>query len=250
MTKEVAIIDVKEVAEFRLFTGSIDIKSLVKDNLGGEKFDPSDLSRISVPAGGGTTFEVSGAGGIYETKKIPAVIVHVQPQRLYWETQYGEGEVTPPDCFSTDLLVGHGSPGGNCAECPMNQFGSGRGGEGKACSEKRNIYILTKDTLLPYNLSAPVKSIQNYRKYLVALTQVGVNIRQVITIIGLEKDKNKAGISYGKLTFEMGPDLTKEQRAAVEAFREGFVPIIESTSMRTAAYDVAQPADAEAPSFA
>lgn len=249
MSKEVAVINQKEVAEFRLFADNMDVRALVQSNLGGEKFDPGDLARISVPAGGGTTFEIPDAGGVYEAKKIPAIIVHVQPQRLYWERQYGDGEITPPDCVSIDLINGHGNPGGKCAECALNEFGSGRDGEGKACSERRNIYILTRDALLPYNLSAPVKSIANYRKYLVSLTQKGVNIKDVITIVGLEKDKNKSGIVYGKLTFELGPELSPEQKKSVSAFREGFVPIIEQSLQSPASYEVHAAEEAEAPSF-
>lgn len=251
MSKEVAVITENEVAEFRLFGagGSTDIQALVEDNLGGEQFSPNDLTRITVPAGGGTSFEVPNASGEAESlKKLAAVIVYVQKQRLYWKEAFGSGEVTPPDCVSMDLINGHGEPGGKCAECPLNEFGSGRNGEGKACTEKRNIYILTKDALLPYNLTAPVKSIENYRKYLVALTQRGVNIKDIVTVIGLEKDKNKAGIPYSKLIFEAGPALTADQKAKVEAFRLGFIPIIQSVS--PSSYEVVQPEGEDANAFA
>lgn len=242
MTKEVALISKNEIAEFKIFGqgGELAIQALVEDNLGGEQFSHTDLTRISIPAGGGTTFEIPNAAGEPESlKKLAAVIVYVQKQRVYWSQPFGSGDDSPPDCVSMDLVEGYGEPGGKCAVCKLNQFGSGTGGTGKACSEKRNIYIMTKDVLLPYNLSAPIKSVENYRKYLVALTQRGVNIKDIITVIGLEKTKNKGGIPYSRLTFEAGPELTAEQKAKVSAFRDGFIPIIQSVQVSPASYEVA-----------
>lgn len=47
-------------------------------------------------------------------------------------------------CRSDDMKVGVGEPGGECAKCPLAQFGSARGGEGKgtACSEFYNYAVL------------------------------------------------------------------------------------------------------------
>lgn len=110
----------------------------------------------------------------------------------------------------------------------MNEFGSGsQETKSKACQEKRNIYILTPDTLLPYNLSAPVESIKNYKSYLQGLTRKDININSIITRIGLEKAKNSNGINYSKLTFTAGPRLTPEQIKMLEDFKKSFAPIID-----------------------
>lgn len=251
MTKELAIKQ-SEVAEFRLFAEpDLDVKEIVEDNMGGERFNPSDLTRIPMPAAGGTTFQVPTTDGEVDMKKIPAIIVHVQPARLYWEKPFGSGEVTPPNCFSPDLLTGIGNPGGKCNECPMNEFRSGKDGVGKACTERRNLYILTKDTLLPYNLSAPVQSIKNYKAYLQNLTRSGISVKNIVTIIGLEKDKSQGGIAYSKLTFEAGPPLTLEQKQMIAAFRSSFSTVMEQTKMQNAAaFDVRTECSETSPDFA
>ena len=251
MTKELAIKE-SEIAEFKLFANpDLDVKEIVEDNMGGEIFTPSDLTRIPMPAAGGTTFQVPTTDGEVDMKKIPAIIVHVQPARLYWEKPFGSGEVTPPDCFSQNLLTGIGSPGGKCNECPMNEFGSGKDGIGKACTERRNLYILTKDTLLPYNLSAPVQSIKNYKAYLQNLTRAGVSVKSIVTVIGLEKDKSQGGISYSRLTFEAGPPLSADQKKVVAAFRSSFAAVMEQAKMQnTAAFDVRTECSETSPDFA
>lgn len=228
-SKELAPFEVKEVAQFGLFQDmELEISELLEENLGDEELKPEDLTRITVPAGGGTIFEIPTVDGDLEAKEIEVIILKVTPVRLFWRSAYGEGEQTPPDCKSCDLINGVGAPGGKCADCPMNEFRSAQNGEGKACSERRNLFVLPANALLPYNMSCPTKSIDNLKKYQQELIRAGKTMARTTTLISLEKDTSKGGIKYSKLYFKPGRPLTKEQAAIVKQYRESFAQVLNS----------------------
>lgn len=229
MTKELTTLEVKDVAEFALFNHDLNLQSLFEENLADDEFKPSDLARISVPAGGGKTFEIPATEGPVEVKELEAVIVKATPARFYWKDPFGASGVgSPPDCYSDDLINGHGEPGGLCVDCPMNQFPEG-GKEAKPCTEKRNIFILPADSLLPYNLSCPVQSIKNFKKYRIDLTRRGLTVTSITTLISLQKEKNNNGITYTQMIFRPGRTLSKEQAAIVQAYRDSFSKVLEQT---------------------
>ena len=214
-------IAVRPVNEFALFTqADTNITKLIEDNLGDEDFTPQDLDRITVPAGGGTTFEVPGLEGVEEVKEIQAMIVMVKKGRAYWSEEL-TGEGTPPDCVSTDCVTGIGDPGGDCKVCPFNQFESARQGKGKACKESRSVFILTENTLLPFVLQVPPTSIKVLKKYQTGLTRYGKSIRSVITRISLEKTKTN-GVTHGILKFEPGQALSVDQAKMLDEYRIAF----------------------------
>lgn len=228
MSTELAPLEAKEVAEFALFSNQdVSLHELFEENLADDEFKPGDLNRISVPSGGATTFEIPTADGPVEVKELEAIIIKATPVRFYWKEDFGtSGAGTPPDCYSEDLIHGHGDPGGLCADCPMNQFQNG-GKEGKPCTEKRNIFILPADSLLPYNLSCPVQSIKNFKKYRIDLTRRGLSITSITTLISLQKEKNNNGINYSQLIFRPGRTLSQEQAKVVRAYRDSFSKVLE-----------------------
>jgi hypothetical protein len=228
MSTEMAV---RSVNEFALFQNpDINIPELIRDNLEGEEFSPQDLTRISVPGGGGQTFSIPSPGGDIDAKTVEGIIIKVQPVRLYYEQAFGEGEVTPPTCYSNDGLTGFGEPGGDCQRCPFNEFGSATKGKGKACQERRNIFILPADSLLPYVLSVPVMSIKNYKTYLQYLTRKGISVKAVTTVVGLEKDKSEAGVAFSKLTFREGAPLDDAHKQIVNGYRNAFSGVVDKAT--------------------
>jgi hypothetical protein len=199
------------------------ITTLVKENMAGEDFSASDLPQIKVPAGGGTIFEVSTPAGPVAQAAIDAIVLFAAPGRGYWEKgmdEEGGGEGSPPDCSSDDMIIGIGEPGGLCKTCPKNQFGTATKGAGKACKERRNVYILTPGMLLPYNLRVPATSLKGYKSYLQGLTSADRSINGVITRITLEKTKSKGNITYAQLKFQYVGELNGEQWDAVRKYRQ------------------------------
>jgi len=237
-----ALFTANELQEFRIFgDAELDVSEILDENLADEDFNPSDITRIKVPSGGGSTFEVPTVSGPEPTKEIEGMILKIVPMRMYWKTGLEDGDSGPPDCRSDDMIEGIGDPGGKCANCPMNQFGSDERTGGKLCKEKRNIFLLTPQALLPYNLSCPVKSIGNLKKYKQDLTREGYGLSRVTTRIALESDKNKNNITYSRLTFQFGKMLTPEQISIVRQYKKAFDGVFERAA--------AQGPDPEGPSF-
>lgn len=235
MTQETKDVAVKENNQFALFSdNNVNIQELIQDNLGDEDFSPQDLDRVTLPAGGGTTFELPTFDGVTDVKTIDCIIVSVMPGRAYWKEAL-KGEGTPPDCTSNDAITGFGDPGGPCAECPFNQFGSADSGAGKACKERRNLFFLTDEAILPYVLQVPATSIKLYKKYVISLTRFGNSVYSVRTQISLEKTKNSGGIAYSQLVFRPGSELSPEQTHMVRKYKDTFKAAIERAHKETVA---------------
>ena len=225
MTTDLAVFDPQNFLLFR--SDDISVPDLIRDNLEGEEFSPQDLTRISVPGAGGQMFSIPSPGGDIDAKEIEGIIIKVQPVRIYYDKPFGEGDITPPTCFSNDGLTGVGDPGGDCQKCQFNQWDTATKGRGKACSERRNIFILPADSLLPYVLSVPVMSIKNYKTYLQHLTRKGISIKSTTTIVGLEKAKSEGNITYSKLTFREGSLLDGESKRIISDYRTAFGGVVD-----------------------
>ena len=122
------------------------------------------FERVRIPAGGGTIFEIPGddPDSPEALKDFTAVILHHHPLYAFYRTKYAGGS-NPPDCGSFDGVTGEGDPGGSCAACPYNQFGSGEGG-GKACKNRRRIYLLREGEIFPMLLSLPTGSLKDFTR--------------------------------------------------------------------------------------
>ena len=123
------------------------------------------FDRVTIPAAGGTTFELPGElpGETDAAKEFTGVILYHHPLFAYYRERFTGGN-NAPDCGSYDGVTGAGNPGGVCAQCPLNQFGSGENG-GKACKNKRRIYILREGELIPILLTLPTGSMKEFAVY-------------------------------------------------------------------------------------
>jgi len=224
MTKDTKDVAVKE--NFAIMEGNItDITDMIAENIGDDTITMGDLTKIVFPSGKSTTWtipDIESESGEIETKKILGVIVKTQHTRQYWETEYDGGN-NPPDCASEDGITGIGTPGGNCMECPFSEFGSDAKERGKACHEKRLIFIVLKDDILPTIISAPASSLKNVRTYLFGLTSKRKFVHSVYTEVALVTDKNEDGIDYPKITMRKAgnvetPETTAAYAAAIRPF--------------------------------
>ncbi len=94
------------------------------------------FQRVKVPSGGALQFELpsDNPDNPDYAKYLEGVIVYQHSSNAYWPGGYDDEEKNmPPQCQALDAKLGIGQPGGLCAGCPYNQFGSGANG-GKACS--------------------------------------------------------------------------------------------------------------------
>lgn len=181
------------------------------------------LDKIKIPAGGMTAFEVpdpENDGDTTLAKSITGVILHQHPINAYYATEYKGGN-NPPDCGSFDGVVGSGNPGGICAKCPYNKFGSAAGdSKGKACKNRRMMYILMEGDMFPYRLSLPTGSLSEYGKYAKSLLSKRRFPSQVVTSISLQKASSSTDIGYSQAKFQYVRDLTDAEKTALAGVTE------------------------------
>lgn len=210
----------------------IDIAAVIARNMGGVQITPSDLTRVKVPSGGGTTWEIPTLDGIDESKELIGVIVHTAVQRVYWQQSFEEtGGGTPPDCMSFDAVTGNGTPGGLCGLCPLAQFGSD--GRAQACQMRHLIFLVRPGkSLLPIVINVPPSSLKAARQYLLGLSGEGQIYTAVETSLTLEKTKNRDGIAYAEIKFRrVGP---VEDSEAIERYARDLEPSLRATAQQMA----------------
>jgi len=174
-----------------------ELAAIIEENLGPDGLQPSDLTRISIPGGGSTSWQVENITGVEDFRTIDGVIIAWGTTRKYWAVGLDDAEeTTPPDCASADGLVGSGQfgvgsslhPSGDCITCPMNQWESaGDGARGKACAEGKLLFILREDDIIPVTITCPPTSIKSLREYQTGLVKARKAISSVVTSLALER---------------------------------------------------------------
>lgn len=120
---------------------------------------------------------------------------------------------------SFDGITGVGNPGGDCAGCPFNKFGSGENGA-KACKNRRRIYLLREGEIFPMILSLPTGSLKDFTRYIMRLLSKGKKSNSVVTKFTLKKATNNSGIAYSQAQFSVDRDLTGEEFALISGLTE------------------------------
>lgn len=212
---------------------ALELKEVLQENLGGEAISAFELDRVKVPSGGGTTWEVPTLEGVEDAKAIEGVVIYFKNQNAYWKEKY-DGQNNPPDCVSNDGTVGIGTPGGNCAVCPLNAFGSE--GKGKACKNMRTLFVLREGDVLPLVLTLPPTSLKDARKYFLRLASKGIPYYGVITEITLEKDKNESGITYSKARLALKGVLDAETVKKLKTFQDSLKPALDAIKVDQEGY--------------
>ncbi len=182
-----------------------------------------NFDRIRIPSGGGLTFEVPGddADSPDTVKEFKAVILYHHPVHAYYKDKYTGGS-NPPDCGSMDGHTGIDRETGevkSCKECPYNEFGSGENG-GKACKQRRRIYILRAGEALPNILSLATGSLADFSKYVVRLLSKGKKSNNVVTKFTLKKAQNTGGINYSQAVLSVERDLTELELVSIDKMTE------------------------------
>ena len=202
-------------------------------NLGNTRLDAFDLTRIRVPTGGGTEWVWETFQGEMREKSIEGVITVSRDIRTYWKNPFGSGEGNqPPDCASPDGITGFGDPGGECAVCPMNVFGTK--GRGKLCREGKQIFLHRGTSMMPEVLQLPPTSIQLFRSYLLWLAGQMVPYYSVVTQFTLAPVKNASGILYSEARFRKVADLTEEETQSMTEIHNMFKAYVERLPVQAA----------------
>lgn len=217
-----------------------ELKSVIEVNLAGESggLTEFDLVRASVPSGGGKSFKVEAADGQSESAVIEGVIVCHQNRRAFYEQEFGgEGSGGPPSCWSPDGVTGYGSEaaacGGSCVRCKWSQYGTatknGKPGRGQKCQQKKTLFLVPKDSILPMVISLPPTSLGAFKAYIAQLISKRIPITGIVTAVSLEVAKNKGGQSFSECRFKAVATLAPEEEKTFRAFGELFGKLFRPT---------------------
>lgn len=251
MSTDIATID---KGKFLALNHSTDeIRDIVAANLDGQEVGEFDLIRLTVPAGGGTAWEMETLAGLDSVREVSGIIVHKKRTRAFWPLALGDAPSGPPACSSPDAILGYGKQGATkedpdpdveprrmkCAECPNAQFGSGKNG-GQACQEKAQWFLLREEGFLPIVMTLPAMSLGPAKKYLMNLAGAGLRFDRVVTTLTLEK-ASSGNNDYSKVVPKLSGILSPEEAELARGYAEVLGPIFEHVP----GPDVADVADVE-----
>ncbi|MFI3167106.1 MAG: hypothetical protein R3Y32_03210 [Bacillota bacterium] len=194
----------------------IDLKEMLGEEMAG--LTPT-FERIKIPSGGGIAYEIPGDDPESPdmAKEFKAVILYQHPISTYYKEKF-DGSNNRPDCGSSDGVIGVNVETGEiteCGKCEFNKFGSADDGSGKACKQKRRIYILKEGDMFPTVLVLPTGSLKEFSKYLMRLMNKNQKPNSVVTKFSLKKAQNTTGINYSQAVFAKDRDLTEQEKIAV-----------------------------------
>jgi hypothetical protein len=206
-------------SNYALFRSSVEeTGEAIKVNVGGN-LEATGLPKMSIPSGGGSSFDYPTLEGIEPKKDVEGVIVSFNDFRAFWDSPYDGGQ-TPPDCYSNDLQIGIGEPGGECPSCPNSQWGSDANNSGQACTLKRRLLFIPEDRTLPVVLDVPPSSLKPAREYFLNLASFGKKFFHTVTKFSLETDKSGDGIKYSKLKLERVRDLDDAEKVLIDSYEK------------------------------
>lgn len=183
------------------------------------------FQRVKIPAGGQLQFEIptEDPDNPDYARTLEGVILYNHAACTLWPEGSEYDEDTKPLCSSVDGKTGIGEPGGACATCPMNEYGSARdGGRGKACKNMRDIYLLRSGEYMPLLISLPPTSIKPFKEF---LNRAFVYRRRAtygsLVQISLKKENNGSN-DYSVATFRLVRDFQGEELSQIRAYANGF----------------------------
>jgi hypothetical protein len=98
--------------------------------------------------------------------EIQVVVLDFVSKNQWYPNPFNPNVIVPPDCYAIGKVLSQMAPegdspnmqggaDGDCATCPLNQFGSGNGGQSKACKNSRLAAVLVIDPNDPEASTAP-----------------------------------------------------------------------------------------------
>lgn len=204
------------------------VTATIQANIGPGGINLFDLDIVHVP-NSGTAFEFPVLGGTDMVRDFSGIIVAWRELRRYYASVYQPGVKEPPTCSSMDMINGVGEPGGACATCALNEWGTGKApgggqGRGKACAQYRYLFVTCKDRSLPIVLAVPPSSLGAVRKYMMQLTSYNRPYYSVITKFSLAKGEPVPTIGFN-VAQPIGEEELRSLAAYFEEMRHTFAGV-------------------------
>lgn len=219
------------------------IAEAMLENMGeGSAMSESDLTRVTIPTGGGTTWSIPNIMGDEHIDAIEGVLVYQGVRGLLWASDEPQ-EGALPLLVSHDLKIGklvdrNGDTDSidvakidegiyDWSKLPQNEWGSGKNGVGKACKEQRVLYILRESDPLPLVVCIQPGSLKNWKEFIVAMTKAGIPFYRAVVRLTLSKDKSSGGQPFSKVAPQLVGILTPEQGKLI---KENFTTIYKAVA--------------------
>ncbi|MEM9354462.1 MAG: hypothetical protein AAGA92_15760 [Planctomycetota bacterium] len=237
MTTELAVVD---TGNYLALQDGGAIAEAMAANLGdGAALKESDLTKVPIPSGGGTTWMVPSITGEAPEKAIEGVLVYQCVRGVLWPREEPE-EGTLPALVTDDLkiarivsqdlsndflesIAGARNEDGTYrwADLPQCEWGSGKNGHGKAAKEQRVLFILREQEPLPLVVAIQPGSLKNWRGFIMELTKAGIPFWRAVISLGLEKSQSGGGQPFSKVVPSLVGVLSDEQGKVIrEKFTE------------------------------
>lgn len=206
----------------------------------------SMLGTIQIANGGACVFKVKEPGADEATGGVQAVegvILCSHPTNALWGHDYAsrqEGEM--PVCRSMDGATGTILETGEvrlCSECPYNQFVDGR----KQCSNKRQLYIMRENDLVPILFSLPPTALKYFDQYLVRCRlTMRVPLFTVVTRITLKNVKSN-GNEYSVPVFAPIGKLPRDEATRMKEYAQAFAEAAQRSGIQADDLNAEEPAE-------
>lgn len=209
----------------------------IAENLGGASISESQLTKIKVPTGGATFFEIPSLTGATPEKELVGTLVFHRPGRAYFDRPFDQAgdDDRFPKCSSEDGLIGIGDPGGNCQTCHLAKFGTdvkanGQPGRGQACSERKTLYMIRGEQMIPDLVQVPATSIKPCIDFLFNLAKSGILYYKALIAIQLVRQQSADNIAYATLDFKYIRPLGETEVANATAWNAMMRKLAEDAS--------------------
>ncbi len=228
---------VLEKSKYLAIRPNSDIAEALEANLaGGERIRETDLTRVKIPAGGGTRWTIPDIKGDQHSDEIIGILVHYGPRGVLWPSEdvgnalpvlisddlrtarrVGE-EIGDLDATILDAMAlrdgrydwrGSDEAGPN----KYNDFGTGRKGIGKRCKESRMLAILRENDAFPLLVNATPGSLRTIVPFVKKLTVP--HFRAVVSL-KLQKQKSKGGQDYAQIVPTLVGEISREEGARIK----------------------------------
>lgn len=162
------------------------------------------------------------------SNEITGIILHNHALNSYYKDKsFSQGR--RPDCYSNDGVIGTGTPGGICCNCPNNKNGSH--GRGKACKQKRKLFIQRENDPLPITLIVNTGSLWVFSDYnLKKVVAKKLRLNQVESKLLLSKAITKDGIPYAKIEFQLCRELDNKEILSVKEISDYVKNMMDTSS--------------------
>jgi hypothetical protein len=145
--------------------------------------------------------------GTRTDKPFNAVILDWRYVNAYYKNAWRPGVVETPECWSVGADANTMTPNEasakpkhtDCDGCPMNQWGSGQGGKGKACGNKVRVALAPPDAnekTPVYIITVSPTGYNPFNKMIAALINRGTPPITVTSAVGFDPDKAFASVRF------------------------------------------------------